>query len=90
MAQRTMAEIALRVAPVLMVEDELLTTAWAADAWRLLDLDTTMEPDDVERPLTESGRGAAGTGAGTGASPRSSPVVSSREKMLVRAIFSLT
>ena len=87
MAQRAMALI---MAPAVTAEDELLTIAWAADAWRLLDLDTIMVLDDVERPLTESGRGAAGTGAGTGASPRSSPVVSSREKMLVRAIFSLT
>lgn len=85
MAQRAMAEIALIMAPAVAVEDELLTIAWAA--WRLLDLDTTMDPDEVESPLT------TGTGAGIGASTapsRSSPVVPSRSKMLVRAIFSLT
>jgi len=82
-----MAEIALIVAPAVATEDELLTIAWAA--WRVLDLDTTMDPD-VESPLAENGWGAAGTGAGTRVSPRSSPVVPSRSKMLVRAIFSLT
>jgi len=83
-----MAEIALIIAPALALEDELLTIACAA--WRVLDLDTTMDPDAVESPLAENGWGAAGAGAGIGASPRSSPVVPSRSKMLVRAIFSLT
>ena len=53
-----MAEIALIIAPALALEDELLTIACAA--WRVLDLDTTMDPDAVESPLAENGWGAAG------------------------------